>query len=180
VLLVFAGRLVGWKGLAVAIDAIAHPALAGLPLRLAIVGDGPERTKLEARARMRDAGERVVFHEAVAHAGVPAIYASADIAVFPIIGDEAFGISIAEAMSCGCAVLASHVGGIPEVVGNEGHAGRLVAAGQVDDWIAAIAALAQDAAARRALGAAARERIVANFTWAHAATRLLRALEHAA
>jgi glycosyltransferase involved in cell wall biosynthesis len=180
VLLVFAGRLVGWKGLGVAIDAIAHPALAALPLRLALVGDGPECAKLEERVRQRNAQARVVFHPPVAHDEVPAIYASADIALFPSIGDEAFGIAIAEAMSCGCAVLASHVGGIPEVVGNEGHAGRLVAPGRVDDWVAAIAALAHDASARRRLGAAARERIEANFTWDHAAARLLRELEAAA
>jgi glycosyltransferase involved in cell wall biosynthesis len=179
VLLVFAGRLVGWKGLGVAIDAIAHPALAALPLRLALVGDGPECAKLEERVRQRNAQARVVFHPAVAHAEVPAVYASADIALFPSIGDEAFGIAIAEAMSCGCAVLASHVGGIPEVVGNEGHAGRLVAPGRVGDWVAAIAALAHDASARRRLGAAARERIEANFTWEHAAARLLRELEAA-
>ena len=176
VLAAFAGRLVGWKGLAVAIDALAHPALAASPLRLALVGDGPERAKLEARARMRGVHERVVFRPAVAHADVPAIYASADIALFPSIGDEAFGIAIAEAMSCGAAVLASHVGGIPEVVGNEGSAGRLVAAGRVDEWAAAIGALVADPAARRALGRAARDRIEANFTWAHAASRLLRAL----
>jgi glycosyltransferase involved in cell wall biosynthesis len=180
VLLVFAGRLVGWKGLGVAIDAIAHPALAPLPLRLALVGDGPERAKLEERVRNRNAQARVVFHPAVAHAEVPPIYASADIALFPSIGDEAFGIAIAEAMSCGCAVLASHVGGIPEVVGNEGHAGRLVTPGRVDDWVAAIADLAHDASARLRLGAAARERIEANFTWDHAAARLLRELGAAA
>jgi glycosyltransferase involved in cell wall biosynthesis len=180
VLLAFAGRLVGWKGLGVAIDAIAHPALAALPLRLALVGDGPERTKLEERVRQRDAQARVVFHPPVAHDEVPAIYASADIALFPSIGDEAFGIAIAEAMSCGCAVIASHVGGIPEVVGNEGHAGRLVAPGRVDDWVAAIATLVRDASARQALGAAARARIESNFTWDHAAARLLRELESAA
>jgi glycosyltransferase involved in cell wall biosynthesis len=180
VLLAFAGRLVGWKGLGVAIDAIAHPALAALPLRLALVGDGPERTKLDERVRRRDAQARVVFHPPVAHDEVPAIYASADIALFPSIGDEAFGIAIAEAMSCGCAVIASHVGGIPEVVGNEGHAGRLVAPGRVDDWVAAIATLVRDASARQALGAAARARIESNFTWDHAAARLLRELESAA
>ena len=132
------------------------------------------------QVRARNAQARVVFHPAVAHAEVPAIYASADVALFPSIGDEAFGIAIAEAMSCGCAVVASHVGGIPEVVGNEGHAGVLVAPGRVDDWVAAIAVLAQDASARRFLGAAARARIAANFTWDHAAARLLREVETAA
>jgi glycosyltransferase involved in cell wall biosynthesis len=177
VLLVFAGRVVGWKGLSVAIDALADPRLAALPLRLVIVGDGPERASLEARARTRDLGERVAFEPPVPHDDVAAIYASADIAVFPSIGDEAFGITIAEAMSCGCAVLASNVGGIPEVVGNEGSAGRLVAAGRVDDWVVAIAELAQDAPRRRSLGHAARVRIEAAFTWQHAASRLLGELE---
>jgi glycosyltransferase involved in cell wall biosynthesis len=97
--------------------------------------------------------------------------------VFPSIGDEAFGITLAEAMSCGCAVLASHIGGMPEVVGNEGTAGRLVVPGRVDAWAEAIRALAIDAGLRDRLGAAARERIVSSFTWQASARRLAWALQ---
>jgi glycosyltransferase involved in cell wall biosynthesis len=179
VVLVYAGRLVGWKGLSVAIDALADSRLAKLPLRLAIVGDGPERASLEARVRARGVEGRVSFRPPVPHAEVASVYASADIALFPSIGDEAFGIAIAEAMSCQCAVIASHVGGIPEVVGNEGSAGRLVAPGRVDAWIEAIGELANDATTRRTLGLAARARIERAFTWRHAAARLLRELEAA-
>ena len=180
VLMAFAGRLVGWKGLSVAIDALADPRLAALPLLLAIVGAGPERAALEARARRRGVEARVRFLPPVTHAEVAGIYGSCDIAVFPSIGDEAFGIAIAEAMSCGCAVIASHVGGIPEVVGNEGHAGILATPGRAREWAAQIAALAVDPARRRALGQAARARIVDGFTWAHSATRLTDELDGAA
>lgn len=173
VLMTFAGRLVGWKGLSIAVDALADPRLRSLPLHLAIVGDGPERSALEARARARGVEARVTFRPPVAHREVAAIYASSDLALFPSIGDEAFGIAIAEAMSCGCAVIASHIGGIPEVIGNEGHAGLLVAPGRSGDWVAQIAGLAADPARRRSLGMAARARILEGFTWSHSATRLL-------
>jgi glycosyltransferase involved in cell wall biosynthesis len=177
ILLVFAGRLVGWKGLGTAIDALAEPRIGALPVRLAIVGEGPERHAWEARAHARNVAGRVAFLPPVPHRDVAGVYASADIAIFPSIGDEAFGIAIAEAMSCGCAVIASHVGGIPEVVGNEGSAGRLVAPGRVDEWVVAIAELAADATARRSLGAAARTRIERHFTWRDASSRLLAELD---
>ena len=51
VLFVFAGRLVGWKGMTVAVRALAEPVLRGVSAKLLIVGDGPERSRLEALAR---------------------------------------------------------------------------------------------------------------------------------
>ena len=44
---------------------------------------------------------------------LPEFYAACDAGIFPSIGDEAFGITIAEAMACGKPVIASYIGGIP-------------------------------------------------------------------
>jgi glycosyltransferase involved in cell wall biosynthesis len=176
VVLAFAGRLVGWKGMHVAIEALADARVAALPLRLVIVGDGPERERLAARADALGVSARVDFRPPMPQADVARLYGAADIGLFPSIGDEAFGITLAEAMSCQCAVLASHVGGMPEVVGNEGTAGRLVVAGRPRQWAEAIAELAVDAPLRRRLGVAARRRIESTFTWQHSAARLLHAL----
>lgn len=172
----FAGRLVGWKGVGHAVDALADPVLAPRPVKLLVVGDGPERDALAVRARERGVAARVAFVGAVPHAEVPGWYALADVGVFPSIADEAFGITIAECMSCARPVVASYIGGIPEVVGNEGGAGRLVPPADPGAIAACLRELADDAARRRALGAAARARIVAQFTWRAAAERMLAAL----
>ncbi|MBI5329653.1 MAG: glycosyltransferase family 4 protein [Betaproteobacteria bacterium] len=179
VVFAFAGRMVGWKGLAVALRALAEPPLAGVPARLLLIGDGDARPGLERLAASLGVAERVRFHAAVPHRELPDLYALADAGVFPSIGDEAFGITIAEAMACGLPVIASHIGGIPEVVGNEGNCGLLAAPGDPRAWAEAMAGLAQDPERRRILGAAGAERIRRLYTWEASARRLLATLEGA-
>ncbi len=176
VLFAFAGRLVGWKGLHVAVSAMAEPALRETPARLLIIGNGPERDRLRQQAQTLGIAERVHFHDPVAHEQLPAIYAAADAGVFPSIGDEAFGITIAEAMSCGKPVVASYVGGIPEVVGNEGTAGLLVGPADPKALALAMRELALDPARRAIMGSAARLRIEREFTWQASAQRISEAL----
>lgn len=176
VLFAFAGRLVGWKGLKVAIRALARSELQHMPVRLLLIGDGDDLPGLRRLAAELGVESRVVFQKPVPHRELPRYYASADAGVFPSIGDEAFGITIAEAMSCGLPVVASYVGGIPEVVGNEGSCGLLCAPGDAAALAASMAALAADPDLRRRLGEAARERIRDTFSWQHAASRLLAAL----
>jgi glycosyltransferase involved in cell wall biosynthesis len=176
VLFAFAGRVVGWKGLGIALDALARPELAALPLRLLIVGAGGDLDRLRRQAEALGVAGRVIFQPPVPHAELPAWYASADAGLFPSIADEAFGITIAEAMACGLPVVASHVGGIPEVVGNEGGCGLLAAPGDAAALAAAMRELATDPARRAVLGEAARRRIASEFTWQQSATRLLAAL----
>ena len=121
--------------------------------------------------------DRIVFHPAVPHQSLPGIYATADIGIFPSAADEAFGITIAEAMSCGKPVIASHIGGIPEVVGNEGNCGILVPPGSAVALARAIRKLVDSPQTRRQLGDASRIRIELLFTWEKAAQRLLGALD---
>ena len=175
-LFAFAGRLVGWKGLHIAIQALAHAALRDLPVRLLIVGDGEAKARWQALALSLGVADRVLFHAAVPHQQLPAFYASADGAVFPSLADEAFGITIAEAMACGIPVVASYNGGIPEVVGNEGSAGVLFEVGNVAQCAQAMATLVTAPEARTVMGQRARERIVRQFTWTLAANRLLAVL----
>lgn len=177
ILIGFAGRLVGWKGLRVAIQALADPELANTKARLVIIGDGDDRARLEQLARELNCESRVTFIGAVPHAQLPAFYASMDIGIFPSIGDEAFGITIAEAMSCELAVVASYIGGIPEVVGNEAHSGLLASPGHASDFAAKLALLIRDAALREQLARSARVRIQQTYTWQRSAQRILTALE---
>ncbi len=176
VLFAFAGRLVGWKGIGIAIRALVDPALRDTSTKLLVIGAGPERPRLKELARTLGVSDRVLFQDPVSHDDLPGYYAAADVGVFPSIGDEAFGITIAEAMSCAKPVIASYVGGIPEVVGNEGSSGLLVAPADTGQLAKAMRTLALDPERRALMGAAARERITDEFSWTAAAKRLLRGL----
>lgn len=176
VVFVFAGRLVGLKGLHTALQALASPPLRELPAKLLVIGNGDALARLQRQAGELGVAGRVVFHPGVAHEALPGLYACADAGIFPSLGEEAFGIAVAEAMACGLPVVASYNGGIPEVVGNEGSCGRLFALGDADACAAAMAELAASSALRAEMGQAARQRIETLFTWRLAAQRLLAAL----
>ncbi len=118
---VFVGRLTQQKALDVAVDAIARVPAA----RLVVVGDGPERAELERRASASDANGRIEFlgtrsrHEALAIvAGARAALLSSDWENLPH--------SAVEALSVGVPVVATAVGGVPEVVRDDEN-GLLVA-----------------------------------------------------
>lgn len=176
IVFVFAGRVVGLKGVAIPVKALAHPVLADKPIKLLVIGDGDAVPDLRALANKLGVIDQVVFHPGLPHHVLPKYYASADVGMFPSLGEEAFGIAVAEAMACGLPVVASHSGGMPEVVGNEGSCGQLFALGDVDACAEAMAMLCANGEQRCQMGKAARQRIVERFTWQMAAQRLLKAL----
>jgi len=173
VVFVFAGRVIGLKGLHLAVQALATSQMADIPAKLLIVGDGPALAGLRETAMRLGVADRIVFHPALPHGELPALYACADAGLFPALGEEAFGIAVAEAMACGLPIVASHNGGMPEVVGNEGTCGRLFALGDIQDCAEAMATLCKDSHQRMSMGLAARRRIETQFTWAHVTDRLL-------
>ncbi len=175
-LLVFAGRLVGLKGMQFAIEAVQK--LGTAPVALLIVGDGEEEKRLKLLVEKAGVSDRVIFQPSVSHDALPEYYAAADAGIFPSISDEAFGIAIAEAMACAKPVIASYIGGIPEVVGNEGTAGLLVNPGSSQAIADAVTQLMSLPDRGRSMGKAARRRIETLYTWRHAATRLLTALHY--
>ncbi|HEY6822536.1 MAG TPA: glycosyltransferase family 4 protein [Burkholderiales bacterium] len=165
--LVSVGRLVGWKGHRIVIQA-----LQGLPeaVRYVIVGEGTERDALEALARSIGLGDRVRFAGRVDHEALPELLRQADVLAQPSIGEEAFGISVVEGMACGLPALVSDQGGLPEIVEEE-RCGLRLRAGDVAAWRTAIQALASDPARVRRMGEAARKRALTHFTWARNAAR---------
>lgn len=176
VVFIFAGRLIGLKGLHLAVEALARPALRDGPARLLIVGSGDALPRLQALAQKLYVANRIVFHPAVPHGELADLFTCADAGIFPSLGEEAFGIAAAEVMACGLPVAAAYNGGMPELVGNEGSCGRLFALGDVDDCAAAMAGLCAAGERRAEMGRAARQRIETLFTWRQAAERLLAAL----
>jgi glycosyltransferase involved in cell wall biosynthesis len=146
------------KSIETLIDAFAQ--LADPQHRLVIVGDGPCKTALEARARERGLKERCSFVSATSD--VASWYRAIDVFVLPSL-NESFSNSLMEAMACGCAVVASNVGGNPELV-RDGENGLLFEGGNAGDLARRLELVLGDAERRHRLGAAAVRTIRESYT----------------
>jgi glycosyltransferase involved in cell wall biosynthesis len=118
--LAFAGRLGPQKAVGVALDA-----LAGLDdVTFVVAGDGPERAALERRAAELGLDSRVRFLGSVPRERVLRLFRAADASVLPSVWEN-FPHTVVEALAVGCPVIATAVGGVPEVV-RDGENGLLV------------------------------------------------------
>ncbi|OGL25637.1 MAG: hypothetical protein A3G44_03070 [Candidatus Rokubacteria bacterium RIFCSPLOWO2_12_FULL_73_47] len=145
------GRLVPVKGFDLLVEALPRLAAEVPSARVLLVGDGPERAALEARARALGVAARL--HVTGATPEVAAHLAAADVLAAPS-RNEGMGRALVEAMALGLPVVATAVGGIPAVV-EDGGCGRLVPPGDADALAAALAGLGRDARLRETLGRAA-------------------------
>jgi glycosyltransferase involved in cell wall biosynthesis len=139
------------------------------PAELVVVGDGPERARVRHLARTSPAAERITMTGFVPHSDVPAVLSSLDVLVLPSAYEE-MGSVLVEAMVAGLPVVASDVGGIPEVV-RDGETGLLVPPGDVDRLAEALDRLAGDPDLRARLSAGARARS-RSYAWPHLAGRV--------
>ncbi len=124
---------------------------AELPAALVLVGDGPERDDAEREARLLGVHDSTFFLGKLDT--VAPLLASADLFLLPS-STESFGLSALEALACGVPVVASRVGGIPEVV-RDGVTGVLCQLGDVDGMAAAALGILRDRARWDAMSAAA-------------------------
>jgi glycosyltransferase involved in cell wall biosynthesis len=142
---------------------------ARFPHRLVLVGkEGWANAELRAAAASLPVGKEAIFTGYVADADLPALYAGADLFVYPSLY-EGFGLPPLEAMACGTPVLTSNTSSLPEVVGE---AGRTVDPTDERALSLALEALLADPAERARLRAAGQAR-AAEFSWERTARETL-------
>jgi glycosyltransferase involved in cell wall biosynthesis len=157
---------VGWIGRMTAVKRTDDVLVAFRRLRddgvdavLCMVGDGPDRPELERRAHELGVIRDTLFlgyQEDVAP-----FYAAFDALVLPS-SNEGTPVSAIEALAAGRPVVATRVGGVPDVV-QEGQDGFLVDPGATDDLADRLARLARDPALRERMGGAGRERVLPRY-----------------
>ncbi len=175
------GRLVARKGFDISIKAVAELKRRGQKVRLVIVGDGPERKRLEKLADELEVAEAVVFAGAAPARELAALYAACDVMVMApksLGADvEGFGIVYLEANLFGKPAIGSRAGGVPEAVLHE-QTGLLVQPGDALELAEAIERLIKDPALRDRLGHNGRRRVLREFTWPKQAAAFSAALDH--
>ena len=170
-LLLYAGRIEPLKGLDVAIEALA--ALEEPRPRLLIIGGDEgaagEIARLQGIAAREGMSERISFLPAAPQTSMPAYYAAADICIVPSYY-ESFGMAALEAQACGRPVVASRVGGLPDVV-EDGVTGYLVPWRCPEPFAERLDLLLRNGGLRARMGASARDRAL-RFAWPAIAARL--------
>jgi glycosyltransferase involved in cell wall biosynthesis len=157
---------VGWIGRMTAVKRtddvlIAFKSLrdSGVDAVLCMVGDGPDRITLEERAHELGVARDTIFlgyQEDVAP-----FYAAFDVLVLPS-GNEGTPVTVIEALAAERPVVATRVGGVPDVV-RDGEDGFLVEAGATDDLADRLGRLARDPALRARMGKKGRERVLPRY-----------------
>jgi glycosyltransferase involved in cell wall biosynthesis len=162
------GRLIPIKGHDVLLRAFAAARGSHAGLTLEVAGEGPLEQELRATVERRGLDDDIAFLGRVAPAA--SVFERAQIVVVPSFG-EGFGMVALEAMERGRPVVASAVGGLPEIV-DDGRTGIVVPAGDVDALAAAIVDLVHDPARAAAMGAAGRARALEEFSQERCTTRI--------
>jgi glycosyltransferase involved in cell wall biosynthesis len=153
------GRMTGVKRTEDVLLAFQRLRATGVDARLCLVGDGPDRAATERRAHELGVMRHTLFlgfQEDVAP-----FYAAFDALVLPSL-NEGTPVSAIEALAAGRPVVATRVGGVPDVV-RDGEDGFLVDPGAVDDLAARLAQLAADPELRERMGVAGRSRVLSRY-----------------
>ncbi|HET7363206.1 MAG TPA: glycosyltransferase family 4 protein [Burkholderiales bacterium] len=149
-----------WKGHDYVLDAWARLAPRFADWQLVVIGEGPQRARLETRVAAEGLAASVRF--VGNQDNVPVWLNSLDLFTLPSFGDEGVPQAIMQAMACGLAVVATPVGAIEEAV-QRGRTGLIVPPRDATALAAALGALMGDPARRTAMGRAGREYAVAHF-----------------
>jgi glycosyltransferase involved in cell wall biosynthesis len=182
-LVVALGRLVAKKGFSTLVDAIALLRRRGVSVRLLLGGDGDLAADLEIRARSAGAEGFVRQAGRIPHDRVGGFLRAGDVVVVPSVRDERGNVDglpnvLLEALAAGRPVVASRIGGIPEVV-VDGDNGLLVPPGDAGALADALQRLAEDPGLRMRLAAGAVSS-ASRHTWSAYGQRLVSGYERLA
>jgi glycosyltransferase involved in cell wall biosynthesis len=170
--ILFVGNLVERKGVLYLIRAF-NEIKSQLPgAELFIVGRKNEKSDYVKELR-RNSTEGVTFTGTVTEEELIRHYQSANILVHPALY-EAFGMTLVEAMSCGTPVIATKVGGIPEVLGD---AGILIKPKNVEEIVKSVLKLADNRKLYDNLAKRSRERVEHHFSWESVSQNLAKVYE---
>lgn len=152
------GRISGWKGQDVLVEALGDPALRDRPDVVVLVAGAPWRGEERHERALRERAAQLGIADRVRFAGfvedVDLVYGAADVVAVPSKQPDPFPNAALEAAAAGCCVVASAHGGLPEMLRDD-VTGVLVPPGDPATLAAALAALVDDPARRAALGEAA-------------------------
>lgn len=166
----FVGAMVKRKGLPLLLASFARLAARREGVDLLVVGDGPDRARIEAALPAALAG-RVHFLGAITdRARLAAVYAAADVFCAPSLGRESFGMVLVEAMAAGLPVVGFDIEGYRDVV-SQGVDGLLVEAGNAEALAGALDYFLAHPEARRRYGARGRAK-AAGLDWSEIARRV--------
>jgi glycosyltransferase involved in cell wall biosynthesis len=173
--IIFVGRLVEKKGVGILLDAFSR-VLGDYPqVKLTIIGEGPARTALRQKLAALHIEESVHFLGAVPNSEIPELLNQHAIAVVPSVvaanGDqEGLGLVAIEAMGCACAVIASDLPALRDVVDHNIN-GLLFEVGNANALATCIRQLVEDEDLRCRLAESGRESVLHKFDWNEATER---------
>ena len=156
--LLFTGRLVKSKGIDFMLDAFLQVARSVPTLTLSIVGDGPDARHFTSHRAVAELGDRIRFAGALSSDEVALYYRRALAVVIPSMGIDNSPLVAYEAMAHGAPIIATNVGGLPELV-DDGVNGYLVTRGDVLALADRMIKLATDPAFAQRLGSAGQDRL---------------------
>jgi glycosyltransferase involved in cell wall biosynthesis len=164
-------RLVTKNGVRYLIEAIPQIIDVNPDTRCLIVGDGDEREMLHRRVVELKIADNVIFTGRIDNSVMPAYYAVSNIVVLPSL-IEATSIAGLESMAMGKPLVATNIGGIPQIV-DDGETGVLVPPGDPKRLAEGIISLLSDDTRRQIMGVNARKKVEAAFSWDVIAEKIL-------
>jgi glycogen(starch) synthase len=159
----YVGRLVSEKGLPVLLQAAARLQREGREFEVLLIGDGPERAKLEDEIRRQRLESRVRITGFLRGPELSSLLATVHVVVMPSVWEETAGLSAIEQMMRGRLVIASAIGGLGEVIGSTG---MVCPPGDAEALAACMSTVIAHPEQIASLGGRARERALRTFGYA--------------